>query len=106
MSTSVSATREKSQTTVNTSKKLFSGGEHGFRNAAVVTNLDTSTAALKIRCVPRGAAAPADITSGQETYKIYAGDSFNLGQAGDASNDIYVWGDGGVVVDYVAQEIA
>lgn len=106
MSTSISATREKSATTAGTSKKLFSGGEHGFRNAAIVTNLDTSSAALKIRVVPRGAAGPADITSGQETYKIYPGDSYNLGPAGDASNDIYVWGDGGVVVDYVAQEIA
>lgn len=106
MSTPVASTREVGQTSAGVPKKLFSGGEHGFRAAALVVNRGApSDPALKIRCVERGKAAPPNINSGQETYTIYGGDAFNLGQAGDASNDIYVWGDGGVQVNYTAEEL-
>ena len=90
---------------LNTPKKLFQGGEHGFRSSAVITCRDDSPVPLKVRCVGRGKAAPSDTSAGQETNKLFPSEVLRLGDDGSYLNDIYVWGDGGAVANYMATEL-
>jgi hypothetical protein len=100
----VQSTREVGSTTSNASLKLFqSNGRCGQSYGVTITNLETSAVPLKIRVVPIGTSAPA-ITSGQEMWTVYPGDTIDLSPQGRWNEDVYVWGKGGAVVNYAAEE--
>jgi hypothetical protein len=105
MAIPVTATRESTTTTLNTPKRLFQGGEHGFRSSASITCRDDSPVPLKVRIVRKTEAAPSDCSAGQETNTVFPSETFRLGDDGSYLNDIYVWGAGGAVANYMATEL-
>ena len=97
--------REEGVTTASAWKKVPAGTSSSYRSTMVITNPALNTAALLIRSVAKGGAAPSSPASGSETYKIYPGDPLNLGPYGDATKDVYVLGEAGAVINYIVEEL-
>jgi hypothetical protein len=106
MSVTIATTAERNaSTTLNAWKKLFQGGEHGYRSGVAVHAYSTNSANLVLCTKPRGATAPSDPPAESDRmYTVSTGDTFNLGPDGDRWNDVYLGSVDGTVQTYNALE--